>query len=172
MPYNNCQKIMEDGYRCNKQFRVPSHKWQMKFCPECETNVKHKGNRMSALASDIKIKDYLLRLMEEYPSVKDIVPSQTQIDEIRKVLQSFSDEMDRMRLKRGEIDRVLSANKTHVSKKLNEYSNLFNEELNNIRKGLNELTQPESEKLQKHILTLHNRVSKLEKRISELEGDY
>ncbi len=124
------------------------------------------------MGEDLKIKDYLKSLMEEYPSVKDIVPSQTQIDEIRKVLQSFSDEMDRMRLKRGEIDRVLSANKTHVSKKLNEYNNLFNEELNNIRKGLNELTQPESEKLQKHMLTLHNRVSKLEKRISELEGDY
>lgn len=172
MPYNNCQKIMEDGHRCNKQFRVPSHKWKMKFCPECETNPKHKGNRMNALANELQIKDYLRALMKEYPSVKDIVPNQTQIDEIRKVLKSFSDELDGMRLKRGEIDRVLSANKTHVSKKLYEYGNMVNEELNNAKKDFFSLTAPESEKLQRQLLTLSNRLTKLEKRLKIIEDDW
>tara|TARA_R100000995_G_scaffold1763_1_gene1196 strand:- start:29998 stop:30531 length:534 start_codon:yes stop_codon:yes gene_type:complete len=172
MPYNNCQKIMEDGHRCNKQFRVPSHKWRLKFCPECETNPRHKGNRMHALASDLEIKEYLVALMKEYPSIKDIVPSQTQIDEIRKVLKSFSDELDGMRLKRGDIDRVLSANKTHVSKKLNEYSNMVNEELNNAKKDFFRLTEPESEKLQRQLLTLSNRLTKLEKRLKAIEDDW
>jgi len=172
MPYNNCQKIMEDGHRCNKQFRVPSHKWKLKFCPECETNPKHKGNRMSALANELQIKDYLRALMKEYPSVKDIVPNQTQMDEIRKVLKSFSDELDRMRLTRGEIDRLLSANKTHVSKKLNEYSNIINEELNVARSELKELTKPESEKLQRQLLTLSNRLTKLEKRLKVIEDEW
>ena len=172
MPYNNCQKIMEDGYRCNKQFRVPSHKWNLKFCPDCETNVKHKGNRMSAMGEDLKIKDYLKSLMEEYPSVKDIVPSQTQIDEIRKILKNFSDELDGMRLKKGEIERVLNANKTNVSKKLLEYSNMVNEELNNARKGLLKMTEPDAIKLEKQIVTLNNRIIKLEKRLQVIEDDW
>ena len=163
---------MEDGHRCNKQFRVPSHKWKMKFCPECETNPRHKGNRMKNLASDLEIKEYLISLMKEYPSVKDIVPSQTQIDEIQKVLKHFSDELDTMRLKRGEIDRVLSANKTHVSKKLLEYGNLVNEELNNAAKELAELTEPESQKLQRQMLTLNNRLNKIEKRLKVIEDDW
>ena len=172
MPYNNCQKILDDGHRCNKQFRVPSHKWQMKFCPECETNPRHKGNRMKALATDLEIKDYLVALMEEYPSVKNIVPSQTQIDEIQKVLKHFSDEMDKMRIKRGEIDRVLSANKTHISKKLLEYSNMVNEELNNYTKELAALTEPEGQKLQRQILILNNRLGKIEKRLKVIEDDW
>ena len=172
MPYNNCQKIMEDGHRCNKQFRVPSHKWQMKFCPECETNPRHKGNRMNALANDLQIKDYLKALMETYPSVKDIVPNKTEIDEIRKVLKSFSDELDGMRIKRREIDRVLSANRTHVSKKLYEYTNIVNEELNSAKKDLLSLTAPESEKLQRQLLTLSNRLTKLEKMLKAIEDDW
>jgi len=144
----------------------------MKFCPECETNPRHKGNRMKALATDLEIKDYLVALMEEYPSVKDIVPSQTQIDEIQKVLKHFSDEMDKMRIKRGEIDRVLSANKTHISKKLLEYSNMVNEELNTYTKELAELTEPEGQKLQRQMLTLNNRLGKIEKRLKAIEDDW
>ena len=138
----------------------------------CETNPKHKGNRMNALANELQIKDYLRALMKEYPSVKDIVPSQTQIDEIRKVLKSFSDELDRMRLTKGEIDRGLRANKTHLSKKINEYSNIINEELNVARSELKELTKPESEKLQRQMLTLSNRLTKLEKRLKIIEDDW
>jgi DNA repair exonuclease SbcCD ATPase subunit len=127
---------------------------------------------MKALATDLEIKDYLVALMQEYPSVKDIVPSQTQIDEIQKVLKHFSDEMDKMRIKRGEIDRVLSANKTHISKKLLEYSNMVNEELNTYTKELAELTEPEGQKLQRQMLTLNNRLGKIEKRLKAIEDDW
>ena len=66
----------------------------------------------------------------------------------------------------------LSANKTHVSKKINEYSNIINEELNVARSELKELTKPESEKLQRQMLTLSNRLTKLEKRLKVIEDDW
>ena len=43
MPYKNCQKILEDGHRCNRTFKVPTHRSSRKLCPEHERKETNKG---------------------------------------------------------------------------------------------------------------------------------
>ena len=63
MPYKNCQKILEDGHRCNRTFKVPTIRSGRKLCPEHERkdlssgagvrNIQGKQEKMREFLDDL-----------------------------------------------------------------------------------------------------------------------
>ena len=170
MPYNNCQRIKEDGHRCNKQFRVPSHLWQMKFCPECETNPTKQGNRRIAESNEIKMREYVIKLMDLIPDVESLVPysENKHLTGIEERVESVKGQLDSFTLVIGTLKGSIGTNKTHMHKTINALSNTMKEELNVIKKDFSQATEPEVIKINNYMVILSNRIHKLEKKVFNL----
>lgn len=167
MPYNNCQKIKEDGHRCNKQFRVPSHLWQMKFCPDCETNPKKQKNRRVSESNEIKMREYVLALMERIPDVSKLVlyHENEHLTGIEERVETVKSQLDSFTLTVGTLKSIIGSNKTYMHKTINTLSNTMKEELNVIKKDFSQATEPEVVKLNKYMLILSNRILQLEQKV-------
>ena len=77
MPYKHCQKVMEDGHRCNEQFYVPTNLHTLKFCPEQESP---KG--------DLEV------LLNEETAVKTINKAKTDLESLKAELETHRKEID------------------------------------------------------------------------------
>ena len=167
MPYNNCQKIKKDGHRCNKQFRVPSHLWQMKYCPDCETNPKKQKNRRVSESNEIKMREYILALMERIPDVSKVVlyNENEHLVGIEERVENVKDQLDEYKRVIGDIKGNLTRNQQYLRKGITETSKQMREEINLLKDNFSQATEPEVVKLNKYMLILSNRILQLEQKV-------
>ena len=82
MPYKHCQKIMNDGHRCNKQFYIRTNFSPLKFCPEHDTGVK-RNKRAADARIEAKSK-FVEKMMDSYDD--KIAEYDSKFDSVRTVL--------------------------------------------------------------------------------------
>lgn len=170
MPYNNCQKIKEDGHRCNQQFRVPSHLWQLKFCPDCETNPKKTTNRRVAESNEIKMREYILSLMERIPDVSKLViyHENEHLTGIEERVETVKGEVDEYKRVFGHIKSQLTRSRNYMLKSIEDSHKEMREELHLVKENFNQATEPEVVRINRHMLTLSNRIHQLEQKVFAL----
>ena len=63
MPFKYCDKILEDGHRCGKAFRVQSIQSGQRKCPLHVSKTSHKTNKRMAQSIDLELREFCLELM-------------------------------------------------------------------------------------------------------------
>ena len=167
MPYNNCQKIKEDGHRCNKQFRVPSHLWVLKFCPECEDNTKLRKNRRVSESNEIKMREYVLSLMERIPDTSKLVifHENEHLVGIEERVETVKDQLDEYKRVFGDIKGQLTRSRNFMLNSIEDTHREMKEEVNLFKENFNQATEPEVVRINRHLLTLSNRMHRLEQKV-------
>lgn len=141
MPYKNCQHILEDGHRCNRTFKVPTHRSSRKLCPEHENKEFSKGAGIRKIqAKQEKMREFLDDLYTWKIEAID-----RRIDKVMEKQRALDQKLDRM------ID-----NMEKMSKDFNTMKNLNSKIAESVYQG------PEYyDRLQKQIIALNNKIIKM-----------
>ena len=167
MPYKHCQRIMEDGHRCNAQFYVPTNTHPLRFCPDHDSA---KGtNRRKVAARQEDLHNFVVDLQSSIPKMRETIRTLqlenskmlARIDNLEILLD---DEIAAKLITKTKSE--LTVLKERMKKHRNEMDTYFNKLTAEIRKVEKDNSIGESDfaKLQRQIVTLNNRVVAIEQK--------
>ena len=139
----------------------------MKFCPDCETNPKKQKNRRVSESNEIKMREYVLALMERIPDVSKVVlyNENEHLTGIEERVETVKDQLDEYTRVIGDIKGNLTRNQQYLHKGITETSKQMREEINLLKDNFSQATEPEVVKLNKYMLILSNRILQLEQKV-------